>query len=108
MLQARTTILCATRSSVDDMIMPGPVRRKPWAMLAATAVFLAAILLSFAAVPYILGMLYGWVPPSGSCGDSVGWAMLLSAPVSIPLVVLVSGVLAGITYARMTRHRDEV
>jgi hypothetical protein len=77
------------------------MQRKLWALLAALTVFVAVWGAAVLLAPYALGLLYHCVPPSGSCGDSVGWAMLLSAPVSIPLVLVVSGVLAAVTYLRV-------
>jgi hypothetical protein len=78
------------------------MQRKLWALLAALVVFVAACGMAALLAPYALGLFYHCVPPSGSCGDTVGWAMILSAPVSVPLTLLISGVLAAMTYRRVT------
>jgi hypothetical protein len=75
--------------------------QKLWALLAALVVFVAACGAAALLAPYALGLLYHCVPPSGSCGDSVGWAMILSAPISLPLTLLISAVLAAMTYRRV-------
>lgn len=74
------------------------MQRKFWAWLAALLVFVAACGMAALGAPYALGLLYRCVPPTGSCGDSVGWAMILSAPISVPLTLLISSLLAAVTY----------
>jgi hypothetical protein len=81
--------------------------RRLWAILAAVAVFVVTCLLSVFVTPYALGLLDRCVPPDASCGDVVGWAMLISAPVSIPLILLLSGALACLTYVRVARDPDK-
>ena len=72
--------------------------------LAAISIFCVVVCAAAAALPYALGLLYGCVPPQGSCGDGVGWAMLISAPLTVPLVILVAGALAVAMYLRILRR----
>jgi hypothetical protein len=80
-------------------------RRKLWALLAAVAIFFGVVGAAAALAPYLFGLLYKCVPPAGSCGDSVGWAMIISAPISIPLTLLIAGALATMAYLRVMRSQ---
>jgi hypothetical protein len=84
--------------------VPSALPRRLGAALVAVAVFLVSCGLALVVMPYAVGALYRCVPPDQSCGDSVGWAMLISAPVSIPLVLIVSSVLAVLVYGRLVRR----
>ena len=79
--------------------------RRVSAWLAAVAVFVGVVLAAAALAPYLLGILYRCVPPAGSCGDSVGWAMIISAPITVPLTVIVAAALAAMTYFSVMRRR---
>lgn len=80
--------------------------RRLAAAATATAVFAITLLVALAVTPYAFRLLYGRIPPEGSCGDSVGIAMLLSMPVSVPLIVIVAGALAVLAYSRIMRVRS--
>jgi hypothetical protein len=77
--------------------------RSLWALFAAVVVFFGVVCAAATLAPYALGLFYNCVPPVGSCGDTVGWAMIISAPVSVPSTLLVAAVLATITYRRVMR-----
>jgi hypothetical protein len=79
--------------------------RRALAVLAALAVFTLALGVLAAAAPYALGNLYGCAPSDGSCGDSVGWAMIILSPILVPLALIVAGALSLVTYFRMARPK---
>ena len=73
------------------------------AVLAAAVAFAAAVLAAIAVSPYAWGLFYGCFPRSGSCGDGVGWAMLISAPLTIPIVLVLAGAVAVLAYRSVMR-----
>ena len=79
------------------------LRRRLLALLAAIAAFCVVVCVSAAIVPFLLGLVYGCVPPTGSCGDSVGWAMIISSPVVVPIALLIAAIAATIAYVRVNQ-----
>ena len=75
------------------------------ACLAALAAFIVVLVAAVAAVPYALGLLSGCIPPEGSCSDSVGWAMIISEPVTVPIALVVAGAFAAFAYRAVMRDR---
>lgn len=80
-------------------------RRRLVAVLAAIAAFATAILAAVSLAPYALGFLYGCFPPKGSCGDGVGWAMVISAPIMIPVTLIIATLLGRFAYRAVMRVR---
>jgi hypothetical protein len=79
--------------------------RRALAVLAALAVFALLACALAAATPCALGKLYGCAQSDASCGDSVGWAMIVVFPILVPLAVIVAGALSLITYFRVARAK---
>ena len=77
--------------------------QKLLAWLVAVGAFAASMLAAVAIVPYALGLLSGCFPPSGSCGDGVGWAFLIASPVWVPLTLVVSAIFAALAYSAVVR-----
>jgi hypothetical protein len=77
--------------------------RQGLAVLAALAVFATIVCAVLAATPYALGRLYGCAPPVGSCGDSIGWAMIILSPLLVPLTLLLAAALSILTYFRILK-----
>jgi hypothetical protein len=72
--------------------------RRALAVLAALVVSALALCALAATTPVALGKLYGCAPSDGSCGDSVGWAMIILSPILVPLAVIAAGALSLVTY----------
>jgi hypothetical protein len=75
------------------------------AVLVALAVFAMVVCVVAAAVPYALGRVYGCEPPDRSCGDSVGWAMIILSPILVPVTLLLAAGLSFMSYFRVMRLR---
>ena len=75
------------------------IPRRLIAWLTAIAVFIVSVLAAAAAAPYALGLLEGCFPPVGSCGDGVGWALIISSPISVPTALIISAILAALAFA---------
>jgi hypothetical protein len=84
------------------------VTTKPGALLAmfvALAAFGVCVVALLAATPVLLGLVYGCLPPRGSCGDTIGWAMVIASPIWVPVAIGVSAVIAVAIYLRLTRPK---
>jgi hypothetical protein len=75
------------------------------AVVAAIVVFFGVACAIALSAPYLLGLLYSCFPPGGNCGDTVGWAMALSAPISVPSILFVAGLSATMVDFRVMHSK---
>jgi hypothetical protein len=55
------------------------------------------------ATPFVLGLFYKCAPNDQSCGDVVGWGMVMLSLVWIPVALLLAGFGSVVTYFRIVR-----
>ncbi len=71
--------------------------------LAAAVAFLFSAGLLGLATPFVFMLLSGCFSFHDSCADGAGWAVLISAPISIPLIAIAAVGCAIVAYLRVTR-----
>jgi hypothetical protein len=78
-----------------------------WSNLAFSMVsFVATLLVSAIVIPWLLRFVYGWKhPQDASAGDAAGWALVLGAPILVPLILVISGAVSAWVY-HTARHRS--
>ena len=74
------------------------IGRRSLAVIAGGLGFCLAMSAFVAITIVLLGWLYACILPVGSCGDSIGWAMIISAPFTVPLALILAGVCAAVIY----------
>jgi hypothetical protein len=79
--------------------------RRALAVFAGLAVFALLACALAAATPYALGKRWGCARSDASCGDSVGWAMIILSPILVPLALILVGALSLIMYFRTARAK---
>jgi hypothetical protein len=76
---------------------------RPWiAVVSAFISFFATGVVCFFALSLLLNTAYGrHTPNDASVGDTVGWALVIGSPIFIPLIVLISILVAIEVYRRI-------
>jgi sterol desaturase/sphingolipid hydroxylase (fatty acid hydroxylase superfamily) len=76
-----------------------------WSSVAfSMASFVVTLLGSAIVIPWLLRFAYGLEHPhDASAGDAAGWALVISAPVLIPLIVVIAVAISAWVYHR-ARH----
>jgi hypothetical protein len=77
--------------------------RRVSALSAAVVVFFVVIFALAVATPFFLGLFYRCAPNDQSCGDVVGWGMVMLTPILVPIALLLAGVGSVVTYLRIVQ-----
>jgi hypothetical protein len=77
--------------------------RRVSAISAAISVFFIVICAVASATPLLLGLFYKCAPNDQSCGDGIGWGMVMLSPILVPIALLLAGVGSVVTYLRIVR-----
>ncbi len=79
-----------------------PLRRVS-AISAAIVVFFIVIFVVALTTPLLLGLFHKCAPNDQSCGDGVGWGMVILSPILIPMALLLAVFGSVVTYRRVVR-----
>jgi hypothetical protein len=77
--------------------------RRVSAISAAIAVFLIVICTVAVVTPLFFGLFYKCAPNDQSCGDGIGWEMVMLSPILVPIALLLAGIGSVVTYLRIVR-----
>jgi hypothetical protein len=81
--------------------------RRVSAISAAIAAFFIVICAVAVTTPLLLGLIYKCAPNDQSCGDVVGWGMVMFSPILIPMALLLAGFGSVATYLYVVRIKPD-
>jgi hypothetical protein len=81
--------------------------RRVSAISAAITVFFIVICAVAVTSALVFGLFYKCAPNDQSCGDGVGWGMVILSPILIPMAMLLAGFGSVVTYLYVVRIKPD-
>jgi hypothetical protein len=81
--------------------------RRVSAISAAITVFFIVICAVAVTTALVIGFFYKCAPNDQSCGDGVGWGMVILSPILIPMAMLLAGFGSVVTYLYVVRTKPD-